>query len=409
MGAVALITAGCSSSGSKAATSTSTAAAASAGGGSTTTAANATPIKIGYLFSYSGPNGTSGATYKPFIDALTKEPGNDTIDGHPVQVVMADDQSTAGGGASATHQLIDQDHVNVVIGSTLSAVVGAEVPVTTAGKTLEIALTGCTPVCGDGASYPYQFSIEFNRPIQGPATMQRVKGLGKSSIAILESLDPSGQQYLDALKGAAAPAGVTISKVVTFQPSSLDLSNPVAQLKAANAGLVYVDSVSPTDIANVVKAMDEDSYHPTLLGNSALSFPTVYNALPASAKSWAGTWQASGFGVNMVAGHLSAPVTAWHDELVKLIGPSVNQVALNNLVVIQDSFDMYKAAVEGAHSLDGPTLAQWLVTNGFQGLRADFKYSATDHYGMTPADVGWAIPGPLQGGFLQAAPNPTGG
>jgi hypothetical protein len=95
--------------------------------------------------------------------------------------------------------------------------------------------------------------------------------------------------------------------------------------------------------------------------------------------------------------------------MVSLIGPSANQTALNNLVVIQDSFDMFKAAVEGTHSLDGPTLAQWLQTNGFHGLRAFFKYSATDHYGMTATDVGWAIPGPLNGGFLNAAPNPTTG
>ena len=402
--AAALITAGCSSSGSKTSTSNTTAATTSA---SPTTAANATPIKIGFLLPFSGPNALNGAGNKPFIDTITKEPGHATIDGHPVQIITADDQGTAAGGASATHQLIDQDHVNVVIGSNLSAVVAAEVPVTTAAKTLEITLTGCTPVCGDGTSYPYAFSIEWNRPVQGPATMQRVRGLGKTSIAILESLDPSGQQYLQALQAAAGPAGVTISKIVTFQPGSLDLSNQVAQLKAANAGLIYMDSVSGPDIANVVKAMDEDSYHPAILGNSALSGVVVYNAVPAASKSWVSTWQASGFGLNMVAGHLSPAVVAWHDRMVQLIGPSANQLALNNGVVTEDAFGMFKAAVEATHSTDGPPLATWIQPNGYQGLRADFQFTAANHYGLSSASVGWAIPGALQGGFLQAAPNPT--
>ena len=53
---------------------------------------------------------------------------------------------------------------------------------------------------------------------------------------------------------------------------------------------------------------------------------------------------------------------AWHDEMIKLIGPSVDQDALNNLVVIEDGFDMFKAAVKATHSLDGPTLAQWIQT-----------------------------------------------
>ena len=329
------------------------------------------------------------------------------IDGHPVQIVTADDQGTAAGGASATHQLVDQDKVNVVIGSNLSAVVAAEVPVTTASKTLEITLTGCTPVCGDGTSYPYAFSIEWNRPVQGPATMQRVRGLGKTSIAILESLDPSGQQYLQALQAAAPAAGVTISKIVTFQPNSLDLSNQVAQLKAANAGLIYMDSVSGPDIANVVKAMDEVGYHPAILGNSALSGVVVYNAVPAASKSWVSTWQASGFGLNMVAGHLSPQVNAWHDRMVQLIGPSANQLALNNGVVTEDAFNLFKAAVEATHSTDGPTLAQWIQTNGFQGLRAKYHFTAANHYGLDSASVGWAIPGALQAGFLQAAPAPT--
>jgi ABC-type branched-subunit amino acid transport system substrate-binding protein len=401
--------AGCSSS-KKAATSNTTAATSGTGSGSTsasTAAANATPIKVGFLLPFSGPNALNGAGNKPFIDTITKEPGHATIDGHPVQVITADDQGTAAGGASATHQLVDQDHVSVVIGSNLSAVVAAEVPVTTAAKTLEITLTGCTPICGDGTTYPYAFSTEFNRPVQGPATMQRVKGLGKTSIAVLESLDPSGQQYLQALQAAGPAAGVTITKIVTFQPSSLDLSNQVAQLKAANAGLIYMDSVSGPDIANAVKAMDEDSYHPAILGNSALSGVVVYNAVPAASKAWVNTWQASGFGLNMVAGHLSPAVMAWHDRMVSLIGPAVNQMALNNAVVSEDAFDMFKAAVEATHATDGPTLAQWIQTNGFQGLRADFQFTATNHYGLSAATVGWAIPGPLQGGFLQAAPNPT--
>jgi branched-chain amino acid transport system substrate-binding protein len=401
----ALIAAGCSSSSKKSATTATTATGSATT--TATTAANATPIKVAFLLPFSGPSALNGAGNKPFIDTITKEPGHATIDGHPVQVVIGDDQGTAAGGASATHQLVDQDHVNVVIGSNLSAVVAAEVPVTTQSKTLEITLTGCTPICGDGTSYPYAFSIEFNRPVQGPATMARVKGLGKSSIAVLESLDPSGQQYLDALKAAAGPAGVTISKVVTFQPNSLDMSNQVAQLKAAGADLIYMDSVSGPDIANVVKAMDEDSYHPAILGNSALSGVVVYNAIPAASKSWANTWQASGFGLNMVAGHLSPEVQAWHDRMLALIGPSVNQTALNNSVVIEDAFDMFKAAVEATHSTDGPTLATWIQNNGFQGLRADFQFTASDHYGLSAATVGWAIPGPLVGGFLKAAPNPA--
>src|SRR5437764_1221963 len=160
----------------------------------------------------------------------------------------------------------------------------------------------------------------------------------------LLSLDPTGQAYADALNAAAGPAGITIGKTVTFQPSTLDLSNQVSQLKAANADPVYVAAVSPADIANVVKAMDEVGYHPTLLGNSALSVPAVSDAVP-NAKNWVKTWQASGYGIKMVQGNLSPEVMKWHDQMVQLIGAQANTLPLNGLVVIQDAFDMFKAAV----------------------------------------------------------------
>ena len=72
--AAALIVAGCSSSGSKTSTSNTTAPAAASV--SATTAANATPVKVGFLLSFSGPSAAGGATDKPFIDAVAKRVGS---------------------------------------------------------------------------------------------------------------------------------------------------------------------------------------------------------------------------------------------------------------------------------------------------------------------------------------------
>ena len=396
----ALVAAGCSSSSPKSTTGSGTTV-----GGATATTLSSVPIKIGVLLPESGPSAANGAGHKPLLDNILKEPNHASIDGHPVQIVIVDDTGTSAGGAAGARQLIDQDHVSVIIGSNLTAVATAELPVSTASKVLEITLTGC-PQCGDGKTYPYNFTIEWDRPSQGPATIGRVKSLGKSSFAILQSLDPSGQAYVDALTAAASAGGVTISKKVTFQPSTLDLSNQVAQLKSAGADLVYVAAVSPADIANVVKAMDEAQYHPKLLGNSALSVVTVSDAVPAASKSWVqSSWQASGFGVHMVQGNLSPQVQAWHDLLVKLIGPQENTISLNNVTPIQDAFDLFKAAVEATHSTDGPTLATWIETNGFQGLRAKYTFTPDRHNGLTSDTVGWAIPGTLKDGWLAQAPS----
>jgi hypothetical protein len=64
---------------------------------------------------------------------------------------------------------------------------------------------------------------------------------------------------------------------------------------------------------------------------------------------------------------------------------------------------MFKTAVEATHSTDGPTLAKWIETNGHKGLRANYTFTPQRHNGFTANDVGWAQPGTLKDGFLDAA------
>ena len=76
-------------------------------------------------------------------------------------------------------------------------------------------------------------------------------------------------------------------------------------------------------------------------------------------------------------------------------------------MVIQDGFDIVKAAIEGSHSTDGPTMAQWLVTNGYNGIRANYTFTSTRHNGLTPETVGWEQPGTFDDGYSAGAPLPT--
>jgi ABC-type branched-subunit amino acid transport system substrate-binding protein len=67
------------------------------------------PIKIGVLLPLSGTFVTP--QYLDVVNAMTKVPGNDTIDGRPVQIIAKDDQGNATTGAAATRELLDSDKV----------------------------------------------------------------------------------------------------------------------------------------------------------------------------------------------------------------------------------------------------------------------------------------------------------
>ena len=393
------LVAACSSSSKSSSTATTA-------GGSTATsaaAANSSPLKIGVMLPLSGPLAGSSADYAPLVPLLTKEPGNSTIDGHPVQVILKDDTGTAAGAASTARELIDQEHVNIILGPLYTAMAGAVLPLTAAAKMFEIAFTGC-PDCGDGTKNPTAFSIEYDRPTQGPATITRVKALGKTKMAMIESDDVTGQDYANAINAAASSGGVTITTTVKFTPSATDLSAQATQLKSSGADVVYVASAVPADILNIVKAMNEISYHPALLGNSALGQASV---AAAAGDAWAKTFQASGYGITDLLPNLSQKSIDFRNLFKQLTGQNPVKNNLNQTMVVQDAFDMVKAAVQATHSTDGPTLSQWLVSNGFNGIRANYTFTSARHNGLTPETVGWVQPGTFNDGYSAGAPLPS--
>jgi branched-chain amino acid transport system substrate-binding protein len=302
------------------------------------------------------------------------------------------------------HELLDSDKVDVIIGTNFTAVANAELPLTTAAKVLQLSLSGC-PSCGDGATYPYGFSNEFDRPTQAAATIPRIKALGLNDFVILESQDAAAKPYVDAVTSEAQKAGMTITKDVTFQPGNLDFGNQVQEIKDAGAKLVYIASIAPADEINIVKAFDEADFHPILMGNSSMGVGTVAGA--TSNKDWVATWQSSGYGLGEV-NPVAANVAKWRDQLKTALGTdkynSIAALGFNSVAAGADWFQVFKAAVEATHSTDGPTLAKWIETNGYKnGLRAAYTFTPQRHNGFTANDVGWAQPGTLKDGFLDAA------
>jgi branched-chain amino acid transport system substrate-binding protein len=76
------------------------------------------PIKIGVVLSASGPNEPLGQPERKaielFVERINEEGG---IDGHEVEVIIKDDESDANKALAATVELIEQDEVVALIGS----------------------------------------------------------------------------------------------------------------------------------------------------------------------------------------------------------------------------------------------------------------------------------------------------
>ncbi len=386
-------------------TETTASGTATTAGGTETTAAAAPsgePIKVGVILPLSGALAAAGRDYKLVIDNLSKEPGREAIDGRPWEIVARDSQSTAAGATSAARQLVDEDQVDVILGPLYTVEATSVLPLVTEKKIFEVTFTGC-PDCGDGTKNPTIFSLEYDRPVQGPATADRLKAMGVTKYAIIQSDDATGQDYTNAVKAATDAAGIELVATEKFTPASLDLSVQAKNIKDSGVDTVYVSSAVPTDVINILKAFTEVDFQPNMLGNAALGSSQI---IPAADAEWLKKFAAAGFSPNFLEPHVSPEATAFRDTFKEITGQSGKTIenVLNQSAVPQDAFDLMKAAIEGTHSTDGPTLAKWVQDNGFSGLRADYTFTATKHNGFAPEDVGWVQPGTFEDGFSTEAP-----
>jgi branched-chain amino acid transport system substrate-binding protein len=346
-------------------------------------AAANTPIKVGIILPTSGPLAASSGEYQTIAKNLTtKIPDTATIDGRPMQVILRDDAGTAAGTASAMRQLLDQDKVDFILGPLFTAEAQAALPLSTTAKVLQIVFSGC-PDCGDATKYPYGLSIESDRPSQMPSTMAGIKATGVTSVAILESDDASGQAYADAFTAQAQKEGISVTRTVHFAPNTLDLGTQAAQLKSSGTNAVYIASAVPTDIANAAKAMKEISFQPYMFGNVALAQPVV---VAAAGPDWLKKWAASGYGKNTTSPGTDPKAIAFRGMLKNVESVQTLATAVNLSATTYDAFMMAKAAVEGTHSTDAKIMTDWLVKNGYAGVKATYKFTDTQHNGMV-ADV----------------------
>ena len=350
------------------------------------------PFKIGVVIPISGPLATTSTVYQAVAKNLgtSKIPGTETIDGRKVQVIIRDDLGTGPGTSSAVRQLIDSDKVNAIIGPLYTTEAETALPLIKKANLLEIALSGC-PSCGDGSQYPTTFSVESDRPSQMPPTVQRMKSLGITKVAVLEADDASGTAYSDSFNSEAKSAGIDIVKTVHFATASVDLGTQAAQLKSSGAQAVYLATAVPSDVANAAKAMKEAQYQPYVFGNAAAAVDIVSQAAGAD---WSKKWAASGYGKNATRPDPAPQATEFAKTMESIVGKAGLAAPIDLSGGVLDAFYLIKRSVEGTHSSAGDKDAAWLEQNGYpDGIKANYSFTDTQHNGMKADQQALVQPG----------------
>lgn len=352
------------------------------GGSSASSSAGA---KSPVIVAVTGQN--SGAEYAPgpasaynqqkaIIDAWNAAGG---IDGHPLQMKFFDTQSSAATAATLVPQIKSSGAKVAMV-----CCFPNEVAAITAGLSSSGPLTFIIPPPVPTPANSYIFDAT-PAPAAGVTATAKFIGLkGWKNIALITDTTPEGEAG-PAIIAAGKQYGYTVTTHQVFDTSATSVSTQVSKIAAAKPDAIVLYSTGPqvaTVFNGLLAAGLKDTPVIMEMGNLNLTNMASYvNAFPTSVYVPADKYVAT---ESDLTGTQATVLKAFLAEegFTGTQNDNVAGLALDNYAVFANA--LQKAGVNASES----ALKDYVqgLTN-FQGINGTYNFSATDHHGVSGADM----------------------
>ncbi len=193
-------------------------------------------LKIGFITTFSGPQGVMGQYMKDSVELALDHLGR-KIGGMEVEMIYGDDQLKPDVGVQVAEQMLKKDQVDFVSGIIWSNVMMAVVPVVTgAGKIMVGSNAGASPLAGAQCNELY-FSTSWNND-QTPEAMG--KFLQDSNVNDLYVISPNYQAGKDMVAGLKRHYKGRIVEEIYTKLGQQDYQAEITQLRSKNPKAVFV-------------------------------------------------------------------------------------------------------------------------------------------------------------------------
>lgn len=194
-----------------------------------------TPIKIGYINSFSGPLALIGQDmYDAFM--LKVEQNGGKLGGVPIEVLKHDDQLKPEVATQIAEKLIDKDKVSIITGVAASNVLMAIYKPVIEKKVFLIgANAGPSPIAGPLCS-PYFFSASWQNDSWAEAAGKYANDKGYKRMVLVASNYQAGKDAINGFKKLYKGEIVDEIYPGLTQP---DFSAEISQIAAANADAIF--------------------------------------------------------------------------------------------------------------------------------------------------------------------------
>ncbi len=204
----------------------------------------AAPIRIGALFSVTGPASFLGEPEKNTLELLVKE-FNDKggVKGSKVELVVYDTQGDATKAVQLANKLIKNDKVIAVIGPSTTGETMAIIPIM---EKEQIPLVSCA--AGVKITDPVKkwvFKTPANDHVAAEKILNYMARLKQMNIALLTVSDSFGSSGREQLKLLAAKKGFTVVADEVYSPKDTDMTAQLTKIRGIKPDAIICWGTNP--------------------------------------------------------------------------------------------------------------------------------------------------------------------
>lgn len=345
-------------------------------------AASAPPIKIGSISTLSGANVPIGMEqcYGAEI-AVSEINAAGGVLGRKLELIVRDDQSDPTKGILAANELIANEKVVALIGSSNT---GPSLATKQVAEKYHVVLI--TPVSlgtsVDDPASPFSFGIRPSSKVQAAKMVEYAVGkLGKTRIGLIHDngaygMDGNKWMIEELKKRKITPVGDE-----NYKMFDNDMTVQLTKLKDAKAEVLLLTSVA-ADAATIRRAAAQIGYSPIMIGPSSDASLAFVNIAKELANGM--------YVVNNVDPYNTAKVPRMdsffkrYEELNKQFKYGFSSVG-GGIVQSYDAIYILANAMKAARSTDSVAVRDAIEkVTGFEGLSGTINFSKSNHEGLGP-------------------------
>jgi branched-chain amino acid transport system substrate-binding protein len=189
-------------------------------------------INIGVSLALTGPGSGLGIPMQNQLKLFPK-----TIGGEKVNLIVLDDATDPGKGASNARRFVTEDKVDLILGSCITNVAAAMSDIATEAGTVQIA---GSPVGLPAGKDKWVFRLPQSNTVMGHAMVEHMKKQGIKTVGFLGYTDAYGEQWLKEISPQLEQAGIKLVAVERFARPDTSVTPQALKLTSANPDAILI-------------------------------------------------------------------------------------------------------------------------------------------------------------------------